>query len=112
MPSGFDFKKLRRLIKIYAVVQIALVALLLYVALLFQTNLGPLFWKSILITLVIQLVNFYPVNLFATREARREVAAPARIDRDRRAWDTRGRERSSDLKRITDTPQHIGRIAV
>ncbi|HZV81351.1 MAG TPA: hypothetical protein VFF53_04195, partial [Geobacteraceae bacterium] len=77
MPSGFDFKKLRRLIKIYAVVQVALVALLLYVALLFQTNLGPLFWKSILITLVIQLVNFYPVNLFATREARREIAATA-----------------------------------
>ncbi|HZV83059.1 MAG TPA: hypothetical protein VFF53_12910 [Geobacteraceae bacterium] len=77
MPSGFDFKKLSRLIKIYAVVQVALVALLLYVALLFQTNLGPLFWKSILITLVIQLVNFYPVNLFATREARREVAATA-----------------------------------
>lgn len=77
MPTGFDFKKLRRLIQIYFVVQIVLVALLLYVALLFQSTLGPLFWKSIIITLVIQLVNFYPVNMFATREARREVAATA-----------------------------------
>ncbi len=77
MPAGFDFKKLRRLIKIYAVVQAALVVLLLYVALLFLANLGPLFWKSILITLVIQLINFYPVNMFATREARREVSATA-----------------------------------
>lgn len=77
MPTGFDFKKLRRLIQIYFVVQIVLVALLLYVALLFQATLGPLFWKSIIITLVIQLVNFYPVNMFATREARREVAATA-----------------------------------
>jgi hypothetical protein len=77
MPTGFDFKKLHRLIKIYAVVQVVLIALLLYVALLFQANLGPLFWKSIIITLVIQLVNFYPVNLFATREAKREVAATA-----------------------------------
>jgi hypothetical protein len=77
MPTGFDFKKLRRLIKIYAGVQIILVMLLLYVALLFQANIGPLFWKSIIITLVIQLVNFYPVNLFATREAKREVAATA-----------------------------------
>jgi len=77
MPTGFDFKKLRRLIQIYFVVQIVLVALLLYVALLFQATLGPLFWKSIIITLVIQLVNFYPVNMFASREARREVAATA-----------------------------------
>jgi len=77
MSTGFDFKKLRRLIMIYAVVQVVLVALLLYFALFFQASLGPLFWKSIIITLVIQLVNFYAVNLFATREARREVAAVA-----------------------------------
>jgi len=77
MPTGFDFKKLRLLIKIYAVVQVGLIALLLYIALLFQANLGQLFWKSIIVTLVIQLVNFYPVNIFATREARREVASCA-----------------------------------
>lgn len=77
MTTGFDFKKLRRLIMIYAVVQVILVLLLVSIAFLFQSTLGPLFWKSIIITLVIQLVNFYPVNLFATREAKREIAAVA-----------------------------------
>lgn len=77
MPNGFDFKKLRRLLMIYAVVQVVLVVLLIFIALQFQAGLGPLFWKSIIITLIIQLVNFYPVNLFANREAKREVAAVA-----------------------------------
>jgi hypothetical protein len=77
MPTGFDFKKLRRLIMIHVVVQALLVLLLIYIALLFQGSLGPLFWKSIIITLVIQLVNFYPINFFAGKEAKREVAAVA-----------------------------------
>jgi hypothetical protein len=77
MPTVFDFKKLRRLTMIHAVVQVALILLLIYPALLFQAALGPLFWKSIIITLVIQLANFYPVNLFATWEAKREVDSVA-----------------------------------
>jgi hypothetical protein len=77
MPTGFDFKKLHRLIIIHRVVQIVLVLLLIYIALQFQATLGPLFWKSIIITMIIQLVNFYPVNFFANKEAKREVAATA-----------------------------------
>lgn len=77
MAMVFDFKKLRRLMMIYAVVQAGLVLLLIFVALKFQAALGPLFWKSIIITLIIQLVNFYPVYLFANREAKRELAAVA-----------------------------------
>lgn len=77
MSTGFDFKKLRRLIMIHVAVQAGLVLLLIYIALQFQAGLGPLFWKSVIITLIIQLVNFYPVNLFAAREAKREVAAVA-----------------------------------
>ena len=77
MPTGFDFKKLHRLIMIHLVIQILLVVILIYVALQFQAGLGPLFWKSIIITMVIQLVNFYPVNFFANKEAKREVAAVA-----------------------------------
>lgn len=75
MSTGFDFKKLRRLIMIHVAVQIALTMLLIYVALLFQSTLGPLFWKSIIITMVIQLINFYPINFFAGKEAKREIAA-------------------------------------
>jgi hypothetical protein len=77
MSTGFDFKKLHRLIKIHVAVQVALVLLLIYIALLFQGSLGPLFWKSIIITLIIQLVNFYPINFFAGKEAKREIAATA-----------------------------------
>lgn len=77
MSTSFDFKKLRRLIKIYAVVQALLVLLLIFVALQFQATIGPLFWKSVIITLIIQLVNFYPIYLFANREAKREIEALA-----------------------------------
>lgn len=74
MSIGFDFKKLRRLINIYAVVQIGLVVLLIYVAMNFQIGLnaagrGELFIKSIIITLLMQLAMFYPVYKFASREA-------------------------------------------
>lgn len=77
MPEGFDFKKIHRLIKIHLAVQLLLGVLLIYIALQFQAALGPLFWKSVIITMIIQLVNFYPVNFFAGKEAKREIAATA-----------------------------------
>lgn len=77
MPTGFDFKKLQRLIKIHVVIQALLIVILIFIALKFQAGLGPLFWKSIIITMIIQLVNFYPINFFANKEAKREVAAVA-----------------------------------
>ncbi len=74
MPTVFDFKKLRRLINIYAVVQVVLVALLVYTALIFQAGLnadgrGDLFNKSIIATLLMQLAFFYPIYKFGSREA-------------------------------------------
>jgi hypothetical protein len=74
MTSVFDFKKLRRLINIYAVVQVVLVALLLYTSLQFQGGLtaagrGDLFTKSIIYTLLMQLALFYPIYKFGSREA-------------------------------------------
>jgi len=75
MASAFDFKKLRQFIKIYAAVQVFLIALLVYMAILFQAELGDRFLNSVIATLVIQLILFYPINRFAVREARREVDA-------------------------------------
>lgn len=74
MPTVFDFKKLRRLIKIYAVVQVVLLVLLVGIAIIFQTGLnadgrGDLFNKSIMATLLMQLAFFYPIYKFAAREA-------------------------------------------
>ena len=76
MTLIFNFTRLRRLITIYAVVQVVLVALLVYMALKFQTRLpSDRFMKSVVATLVVQLALFYPINKFAAREAEREVDA-------------------------------------
>lgn len=77
-----DFKKVRRLIKIYWVVQAFLVLLLVYMALNFQLQFSAqgmpgVFLNSIFTVLVIQLLIFYPINRFAQGEARNEIAAGA-----------------------------------
>ncbi|HEY6008708.1 MAG TPA: hypothetical protein VIU40_10335 [Geobacteraceae bacterium] len=74
MTAALDFTRIRRLILIYAVVQVLLVLLLIYMAVNFQTRLSSdRFLKSVVITLVVQLALFYPINKLAAREAGREV---------------------------------------
>ena len=78
MAKSFDFKRLRRLTTIYLVVQVFLVILLVYMAMNFQAALQTegrpqRFLHSVVVTLVIQLALFYPLNKFAGREAQREV---------------------------------------
>lgn len=78
MAKSFDFKRLRRLITIYAVVQVFLIVLLVITALYFQSGfqadgMPQRFLKSIVVTLAIQLALFYPINRFAAKEAEREV---------------------------------------
>jgi hypothetical protein len=82
MAKTFDFKKLRRVIMIYGVVQVFLIVLLIYMAVNFQSGLQAegrpqRFLHSVVATLVIQLALFYPINRFAAREAEREVEACA-----------------------------------
>ncbi|RII28730.1 MAG: hypothetical protein CXR31_02300 [Geobacter sp.] len=78
MTKSFDFKRLRRLTIIYLVVQVFLIILLVYMAIYFQAALQAegrpqRFLHSVVVTLVIQLALFYPLNKFAGREAEREV---------------------------------------
>ena len=74
MTAALDFARIRRLIRIYAVVQVLLVVLLIYMAVNFQARLSSdRFMKSVVITLLIQLALFYPINKFANREAGREI---------------------------------------
>ncbi len=78
MANKFDFKKLRRLITIYAVVQVFLVALLIFMAVNFQAGLQAegrpqRFLHGVVAALIIQLALFYPINRFAAIEAKREV---------------------------------------
>ncbi|GFE57183.1 hypothetical protein [Geobacter sp. AOG1] len=78
MAKSFDFKRLRRLTTIYLVVQVFLVILLVYMAMNFQTILQAegrpqRFLHSVVVTLLIQLALFYPLNKLAGRDAEREV---------------------------------------
>ncbi len=82
MAQVFDFKKLRIFIKIYGVAQVLLIGLLVYMAVYFQSALQMAgrpqrFLHSVVASLVIQLILFYPVYRFALREASREVEASA-----------------------------------
>jgi hypothetical protein len=81
MTNSFDFTKLRRLTIIYLVVQIFLTILLVFMAMNFQTKLAghsPGFLNSVIITFVIQLGLFFPINKFANWEARREADGAAK----------------------------------
>ena len=65
---------------IYAVIQVVLVLLLVYMAVTFQAGLQiegrpQRFFHSIVASLIIQLALFYPIWKFAGREATREVKA-------------------------------------
>lgn len=80
MKSSFDFKKLRRLTVIYLVVQIFLTLLLVFMAMNFQAKLAghsPGFLRSVIITFIVQLGLFYPINKFANWEAKREAEGAA-----------------------------------
>jgi hypothetical protein len=77
MPS-FDFKRLKRTMTIYRVVQGLLLCLLVYVAIIFQNNFSMLgkpdkFISSIITTIVIQLLLLYPIYRLAWRDVGVEV---------------------------------------
>ncbi|MCM2359852.1 MAG: hypothetical protein NDI77_17005 [Geobacteraceae bacterium] len=82
MAKAFEFKKLRRVIMIYGVVQLFLIGLLVYMAIHFQSGLQAegrpqRFLHGVVATLVLQLALFYPINRFAASEAEREIEACA-----------------------------------
>lgn len=79
MPGTLNFKKVGRTIKIFAVAQFGLVAMLVYMAILFQEkfriNGKPnSFMYAVIGTFVIQLAIFYPINKFAAKEAERDLS--------------------------------------
>lgn len=81
MTESLGLRRLRRTLVIHRLVQIALVALLLYMALLFQdkfqqkyASLKP-FYTSLVLTVLIQVGMFFPIRRFAESEARRELGA-------------------------------------
>ena len=78
MANAFDFKKLRKLITIYTVLQVFFALLFIVLAFRFQQQLGlegrsPRFFHSIFIAIGMQLALFYPLSRGAQWEAEREV---------------------------------------
>jgi hypothetical protein len=81
MP-GFDFRKLKRTMTIYRVVQGLLLCLLVYVAIIFQNNFALLgkpekFISCLFTAIVIQLLLLYPIYRLAWRDAGVEVEGSA-----------------------------------
>ncbi|SNB46916.1 hypothetical protein [Geobacter sp. DSM 9736] len=82
MATGYDFRKLRRLIMIHTVVQIFFFVLLIFMAVNFQETfrakgMPQVFLNSIIATVLIQLAIFYPIKKAAGREVEREITASA-----------------------------------
>jgi len=83
MTETVGMRRLRWTLTIHRIVQIVMIALLLYMALhflqTFETKYGNLkpFYNSLIATLMIQMALFFPIRKFADKEARRELSAAA-----------------------------------
>lgn len=89
MAQTPDYTRLRRMTKIYLVIQIFLVVLLVFMAMNFQAKMtaegvGSRFLHSVIAAFAIQMALFYPIRKFAGSEAEREIEA-CRPDLDKDA---------------------------
>jgi len=79
MAATLDNKKLNKTLKIFAVAQAGLLALLVFMAVNFQGKLqllgrSPQFMSGVIAASVIQLLLFYPIYKFAAKEVARDLA--------------------------------------
>jgi hypothetical protein len=82
MPGTLNFKKVAKTIKIFLVAQVGLVAMLVYMAVLFQQKFQALgrpdrFVSAVLWSCVVQLALFYPIFKFSGKEADRDLQLTA-----------------------------------
>ena len=84
MAEPIGLRRIHKTLLIHRIVQILLVALLVYMAFLFQQkfqakydSLKP-FYNSVIFTVLVQVALFFPIRKFAEKEALREVAAAAK----------------------------------
>ncbi|MBJ6798642.1 hypothetical protein [Geomonas propionica] len=84
MAAFLDLKKINKTIKIFAVAQFGLIAILIYTAINFQQRLqavgrGYRFMNGVIYAFVIQLLFFYPIFKFAGKEADRDFTLVGKI---------------------------------
>ena len=77
MPAILDLKKINKTIKIFLVAQYGLIALLVFTAVQFQKRLqevgrGYRFMNGVVAAFVVQILLFYPIFRFATKEAEQD----------------------------------------
>ena len=78
MSQAFDFTRLRRLTVIHTVVQLFLIVLLAGTSYVFLGKMPPdSFMNTIIRTVVIQLILFYPIYKLGAADAEREVMSAA-----------------------------------
>lgn len=87
MANVFDFKKMNKTIRIYGVVQLALVALLVFMAVNFQGKLqmehrGFRFMHGVIASFVVQLLLLYPIYRFAEKEVERDLTLTGALSND------------------------------
>ena len=87
MPDSLNFKKVGRTIKIFAVAQIGLLAMLIFVAIQFQEQFRTKggasgFMNAVLASFVIQMAFFYPIYKFASKEADRDLTLTGNLSKE------------------------------
>lgn len=83
MTDTLDFRKFNKTIRIFGVVQLGLIALLVFMAVNFQGKLRMQdreyrFMHGVIAAFVVEILLFYPVYKFAEKEAGRDLAFTSR----------------------------------
>ncbi|MBJ6748685.1 hypothetical protein [Geomonas anaerohicana] len=106
MAATLDLKKINKTIKIFAVAQFGLIAILIYTAINFQQRLQALnrgyrFMNGVIYAFVIQLLFFYPIFRFASKEAERDVALAGKVPTQEEAKEFAKKKRWTDVTKIS-----------
>ncbi|QWV93411.1 hypothetical protein KP004_19955 [Geomonas oryzisoli] len=106
MAATLDLKKINKTIKIFAVAQFGLIALLVYTAVNFQQRLQALnrgyrFMNGVLYAFVIQMLLFYPIYRFAAKEAERDIDLAGKTPTQEEAKEFAKKKRWTDVTKMS-----------
>ncbi|WP_224984039.1 hypothetical protein [Geomonas agri] len=106
MAATLDQKKINKTIKIFAVAQFGLIALLIYTAVNFQQRLQALnrgyrFMSGVIYAFVIQVLLFYPIFRFASKEAERDLALAGKEPTPEEAKEFAKKKRWTDVTKMS-----------
>lgn len=106
MPAILDQKKINKTVKIFAVAQFGLIALLVYTAVKFQHHLmilgrGYRFMNGVVAAFVIEILLFYPIYKFASNEAERDFSVSGRDLSAQEAKEFAKKKRWADITKMS-----------